>query len=58
MDIKKGKKFVISGMKIEIIADDGERWEARNITTRETVFLNKLVLLNSIKLGKAEEIVE
>jgi len=58
MDITKGKNFVISGMKIEIIADDGERWEARNITTKETVFFDKLVLLNSIKLGKAEEIVE
>jgi len=43
-------------MAIEIVSDDGERWEARNITTKETVFINKSVLLNAIKLGKAEEI--
>jgi len=58
MDIKVGEKFMISGMTIEIIADDGERWETRNITTREIVFFDKSVFLNSIKLGKAEEIVE
>jgi hypothetical protein len=51
-----GKKFVISGMTLEIIADAGERWETRNITTNETVFMNKDVLQNAIKLGKAEEI--
>ena len=53
-----GKTFVISGMSIEIVSDDGERWEARNITTKETVFINKLVLQRAIKLGKAEEISE
>jgi len=51
-----GKKFVITGMTIEIVADAGERWEARNITTRETIFIRKSVLLNAVKLGKAEEI--
>ena len=58
MDIKIGQKFIISGMTIEIVSDDGARWETRNITTREIVFFDKLVLLNAIKLGKAEEIVE
>ena len=58
MDIKIGKKFMISGMTIEIISDNGERWDTRNITTGESVFFDKLVLLNAIKLGKAEEIVE
>ena len=58
MDIKIGQKFIISGMTIEIVSDDGERWETRNITTREIVFFDKSVLLNAIKLGKAEEIVE
>ena len=58
MDIKIGEKLMVSGMTIEIIADDGERWETRNITTREIVFFDKSVLLNSIKLGKAEKIVE
>ncbi len=53
-----GKKFIISGMTIEIISDDGERWETRNITTKETVFLKKTTLQNAIRLGKAEEIHE
>jgi hypothetical protein len=57
MDITVGQKFTISGMTIEIIADAGEQWETRNITTREIVFFDKSVLLNAIKLGKAEEIV-
>lgn len=51
-----GKKFMISGMAIEIVSDDGERWETRNITTKETVFIEKSVLQKAIKLGKAEEI--
>ena len=51
-----GKKFMISGMAVEIISDAGDRWEARNITTRQTVFIKKSVLENAIKLGKAEEI--
>jgi len=57
MDITVGQKFTISGMTIEIIADAGKQWETRNITTREIVFFDKSVLLNAIKLGKAEEIV-
>ena len=56
MDIKVGKKFMISGMTIEIISDDGDKWETRNVTTREAVLFDKLVLLKAIKLGKAEEI--
>ena len=53
-----GKKFMISGMVIEIVSDDGDRWETRNITTKETIFMNKIVLQNAIKLGKAEEVTE
>jgi len=53
-----GKNFLISGMVIEIVSDDSDRWETRNITTKETVFMNKLVLQNAIKLGKAEEVTE
>jgi hypothetical protein len=51
-----GRKYSISGMTIEIVSEDGERWEARNTTTQETVFIEKSVLQNAIKLGKAEEI--
>lgn len=58
MDIKTGQRFIISGMTIEIVSDAGERWETRNITTREKVFFDKAVLLNAIKLGKAEEVME
>ncbi|MCK5336627.1 MAG: hypothetical protein KAQ67_10715 [Gammaproteobacteria bacterium] len=47
---------MISGMAIEIVSDDGERWQTQNITTKQTVFFNKLILQNAIKLGKAEEI--
>ena len=53
-----GKKFMISGMVIEIVSDDGDRWETRNITTKETIFMNKIVLQNAIKLGKADEVTE
>lgn len=53
-----GKKIIISGMIIEIISDDGENWITHNITTKETVSFNKIVLQNAIKLGKAEVISE
>jgi hypothetical protein len=53
-----GKKVIISGMAIEIIADDDERWVCRNITTKETVFIKKSVLKDAIKLAKAEVISE
>ena len=58
MDTMIGKKFSISGMLIEILSEEDARWQTRNITTRETVFIDKSVLNNAIKLGKAEEIVE
>lgn len=51
-----GKKIVISGMTIDVISEDEERWECRNMTTKETVFMKKSVIENAIKLGKAEVI--
>lgn len=45
-------------MLIEILSEEDARWQTRNITTKETVFIDKSVLTNAIKLGKAEEIVE
>ena len=54
MDNMIGKKIMISGMVIEIISDNDERWECRNITTKETIFIKKIVLKDAIKLGKAE----
>ena len=58
MDNMIGKKVMISGMAIEVISDDDERWECRNITTKEIIFIKKSVLKNAIKLGKAEVIEE
>lgn len=58
MDNMIGRKFTISGMAIEVVSDAGDRWETHNLTTRETVFMDKAVLQNAIKLGKAEEISE
>lgn len=51
-----GKKFMISGMAIEVVADAGDRWKTTNLTTHETVFFKKQVLESAIKLGKAEEL--
>lgn len=51
-----GKKFEILGIVIEIISDDGDRWKTRNIITKETDVINKQVLLNGIRLGKAKEV--
>ena len=50
-----GKKFLISGMLIEVISDEGEKWKTLNNTTRETVYFNKKFLSDAIKRGKAEE---
>jgi hypothetical protein len=49
-----GNIIKVSGMTIEIISDDGERWKCRNLTTRETLFIDKSVIDNAIRLGKAE----
>jgi len=51
-----GKKFVISGMVIEVISDESERYKTLNNTTRETVYFDKKFLIDAVKLGKAEEV--
>jgi hypothetical protein len=53
-----GKQYMISGMTIEIISDDGERWKTYNVTTNEIIYFDKSTLEKAIKLGKAEEITE
>ena len=45
-------------MVIEVISDNDEKWECRNITTKEIIFIKKSVLKNAIKLGKAEVVSE
>lgn len=49
-----GKKVEFSGMVIEIIADDGESLKCNNITTKQSLIMQKAVLVKAIKLGKAE----
>jgi len=51
-----GKQYNISGMTIEIISDDGERWKTYNVTTNEIIYFDKSTLEKAIKLGKAEEV--
>jgi len=49
-----GKTIRISGMVIEIVSDEGENYECRNLTTRKTLVMEKAVMEKAIKLGKAE----
>lgn len=51
-----GKKFIITGMTLEVLSDEGDKWKLRNITTHEMILIDKAVLDKSIRLGKAEEI--
>lgn len=53
-----GKTIEIAGMVIEIVADEGDRYQCRNITTGETLSMNKSMLENAIKLGKADIVAE
>lgn len=50
-----GKTFAIAGMDIRIVADAGDKWETLNLTTNEPGSMDKKILQNAIKLGKAEE---
>lgn len=49
-----GKTINIAGMVIEIVADQGDRWACRNLTTGEPLLMDKAVVDRAIKLGKAE----
>lgn len=51
-----GKCFLISGMRIKILSDQGDKWQTRNFTTGEILLFDKAVLDRAIKLGKAEDI--
>ena len=43
-------------MVLQIVADAGDRWETRNTTTRETIFMEKTILQNALRLAMAEVI--
>ncbi len=51
-----GKQFSISGMIIEVLDEESDKFRTRNITTGDIVYLDKAVLISAIKLAKAEEI--
>ena len=53
-----GTKLHISGMIMEVIGDEGDKWKIRNHTTNDTLFMDKTLLEKSIKLGKAELLVD
>ena len=43
---------------MEVIAEEGTKWVLQNHTTGERVLLDKDFLEKSIKLGKAEEVLD
>ena len=49
-----GKVLKISGMVIKVVSENGDKWECHNLTTRENLLMDKLVVENAIRLGKAE----
>lgn len=49
-----GKTIDITGMRIEIVADRGDRWACRNLTTNESLLMDKALVERAIKLGQAE----
>lgn len=48
-----GKTIEIAGMVIEVLADKGDSWECRNLTTRQIMIMKKAVIERAIKLGQA-----
>lgn len=58
MDNMTGKKILISGMTIEIMSEEDDKWQCRNITTDEMISFKKTVIEKALKLGKAELVSE
>ena len=54
MDNLIGKKVIISGMTLEVTAEQDDSWQCQNITTKEVIYFKKSMLENAIKLAKAE----
>ena len=48
-----GKTIEIAGMVIEVLSGEGDSWKCRNLTTQQTLLLNKAEIDRAIKLGKA-----
>jgi hypothetical protein len=49
-----GKTIEISGMVVEVVADEGDSWKCLNLTTQQTLVLKKAMIERAIKLGQAE----
>jgi hypothetical protein len=49
-----GTTIEIAGMVVEIVADEGDSWKCRNLTTQQTLVMKKSVIERAIKLGQAE----
>ena len=52
-----GTKIDIAGMVIEVLADEGDNWKCRNLTTQQTLVMKKTVIERAIKLGQAEVLI-
>ena len=53
-----GKVIAIAGMKIEVLADEGEHWQCRNLTTGSPLTMKKAILDRAIRLGQAHFVEE
>jgi len=53
-----GKRLAISGMTIEVLSDEDDRYKVRNVTTRDILEMDKAMLDKAIRLGKAEAVSE
>ncbi|MCB1774513.1 MAG: hypothetical protein KDI88_12920 [Gammaproteobacteria bacterium] len=49
-----GKTIEIAGMLIEVLAEEGDSWKCRNLTTRQILVMKKAAVDKAIKLGQAE----
>ena len=48
-----GTTIEIAGMRIEILADTGDSWRCRNLTTGEALAMQKAVIDKAIRFGQA-----
>ena len=51
-----GDQYSLSGMTVEILADLGDQWDTRNLTTGDKAPFDKAMLSRAIRLGIAEKI--
>jgi hypothetical protein len=49
-----GTTIEIAGMIVEVLADEGDGWKCRNLTTQQVFVIEKAVIERAIKLAQAE----